>query len=249
MEEEEYDPYLAAFDNIKIGDKLLYENNILKEDEMMINEEENKNKDNEDIEMKNDNNLEVAKNDLINENENNIPNNEINIINNENYENVNPLNNKNKENNNLIDITLPKKLHSSENEINKVYEYGYTILYLKDEEDGTMEDFLNEKSNESTTEDIFNYHMDEKKWIKFLNHSIFVHYKKNLREEELKEKQRKQFMFINAQNINLNINNPTGNLMAQNMNLNMNNPTGNLMGPLMVNYYQNANLSNLKNGH
>ena len=234
--EEEYDPYLAAFDNIKIGEKLLYENNILKEDEIMINEEENRNKDNEEIDIKNDNNLEEAKIDLLNENENNlIQNNEINNINNENIENVNVFNNKNKESNNLIDITLPKKFHSSENQINQEYEYGYTILYLKDEEDGCMEDFLNERSNESTTEDIFNYHMDEKKWIKFLNHSIFVHYKKNLREEiELKEKQRRQYnMFINNQN----------------MNINMTNPTGNLMAPLMVNYYQNTNLNNLKNGH
>jgi len=234
MEEEEYDPYLAAFDNIKIGEKLLYENNIFKEDEMMINEEDNKNKDNEDIEMKNDNNLEEAKIDLINENESNIPNNEINNLNNENFENANTLNNKNKENN-LIDITLPKKLHSSENEINREYEYGYTILYLKNEEDGTMEDFLNERSNESTTEDIFNYHMDEKKWIKFFNHSIFVHYKKNIREKmELQERQNRQLnMFRNNQN----------------MNLNMNNPAGNMMAPLMVNYYQNPNLNNLKNGH
>ena len=56
-EEEEFDPYLVAFDNIKTEENILYKNNIIQEDENMVKEDGNNNLENEDIEMKNENNL------------------------------------------------------------------------------------------------------------------------------------------------------------------------------------------------
>ena len=230
MEEEEYDPYLVAFDNIKTEDNLLYQNNMVQEDENIINENENKL--NEDIEMKDENNSEGNQQNLINESENNninlnqnIPNNEINNNNNELNEN------KINESNNIINIQKQNKIKNNENKLSKEYEYGYSILYITEDENGLMEDFINDKSNESTTRDCFNFHLDENKWVKILNHSILVHYEKNMKEYIEKQKKMKQIqtMYINNQNIN----NVNGNHIY--------------FTPIYLNQYKNMNIGNLKN--
>ena len=100
MEEEEYDPYLVAFDNIKTEDNLLYQNNMVQEDENVINENENKL--NEDIEMKDENNSEGNQQNLINESDNNITNLNQNIHNNEIISN-------NNEDNLMVGIDFPYK--------------------------------------------------------------------------------------------------------------------------------------------
>ena len=97
----------------------------------------------------------------------------------------------------------------------EIYDYGYTITLINDGETGLMEDFFKEKQNEPTTSDFFNYHLDEEKWIKILNHSILIHYERHLKEEMEKKKK---------------IQNNMNNMM---MYMNQGRP-GNMMNPMMM---------------
>ena len=54
----------------------------------------------------------------------------------------------------------------------EIYDYGYTINLLNDGESGLIEDFLNEKQNEATTSDYYNFNLNEEDWIKIVNHGI-----------------------------------------------------------------------------
>jgi hypothetical protein len=109
---------------------------------------------------------------------------------------------------------------------------------LNEGETGLMDDFFKEKQNESTKADYFNFHLDEDKWIKILNHSILVHYERHIIEEI--ERRKKSQMYTNNFN---NSNNP-GNqqMMAMNPMMIMN--MGNTNYQQMM-YLQNLN--NLKN--
>ena len=223
---EDYDTYLVAFDNIT-NESNSFRNNMVQEDEHTLESNENNNKENEDIEMKDENPLNENQQNL-NESENkdeNMLNNDINQ--NQNINKNNDQSYKNSESNNTINIVIPTKTIKKENKISKEYDYGYSILYINEEETGIMEDFLNDRSNESTTKDCFNFGLDESKWIKFLNHSILVHYKKKY--NEFLEIKKLQNMYIN----NGNGNNEAHGIMGG-------------MNTYMINYYQNMNLNNLK---
>ena len=242
MEEEEYDPYLVAFDNIKTEENILYKNNIIQEDENMIKEHDNNNLENENVEMKNENNLDGASSNLINESENNLLNkNNENIMNNENNinnelnENSKDINSKINESKNKINVILPSKMNNEENKKMQEYEYGYNIMFLNEGESGIMEDFINDKNDESTLEDYFNFNFDDKKWIKFLNHSILVHYEKNMKEYLEKQKKMKQFqsMYSNNQAVN------TPFVFTMN--------PMNPMNPFFINQFKNMNMPNIKN--
>ena len=232
-EEEEFDPYLVAFDNIKTEENILYKNNIIQEDENMVKEYGNNNLENEDIEMKNENNLnenilnESEKN-LINQNVQNIINNENNI-NNEVNENFKDINNRINDSKNKINIISLNKINNEEYKKRQEYEYGYNIMFLNEGESGIMEDFINDKNDESTLEDYFNFHFDEKKWIKFLNHSILVHYEKNMKEYLEKQKKIKQLQNMYANNQAMN----PSYMIA--------------MNPFLLNQFKNMNMPNLKN--
>ena len=234
MEEEEYDPYLVAFDNIKTEDKVEYQNNIIQEDENMVNEYEINNKINEDVEMKNENNSEGNEKNLINEAENKIQNNEIINNNNEINENTYINNSKINESNKSINIQIPKKIKNDDNKIKQEYDYGYSLIYINGEETGLMEDFIDDKNNESITKDCFNYHLNEPYWIKILNYSIYIHYEKNMKEHIEKMKKMRQI-----QNIVFN-------------NTNMAGTTGNpilfaSMNPFMINQFKTMNINNINN--
>ena len=245
---EDYDPYMKAFDNIRVEDNKKYNNFFLQENNFENNNNENNkiNDVNEDIEMKIDNaqNEEKVQKNNLNEKEiidkmqeetkflnaRTTPEENPDIINkNQNNELNTP--NKNKDiDKYLIDISINNNLNKKDNEIKQKYDYGYSILLVKDGEYGLMEDFIKDKNNASTIRDCFNFGFDEKKWIKFLNHSIFVHYLKNVDEE--KEKKRRLNSMIN--------NNPMGNQV--------------IMAPInpaaMINYYQNlSNFKNLQNNN
>jgi len=65
------------------------------------------------------------------------------------------------------------------------YEYGFTILLNYPNDEGLMDSYINDNSNDldkprNDPSDWFNYGLDEEKWIKFLNKSILMHYEKNL---------------------------------------------------------------------
>ena len=130
----------------------------------------------------------------------------------------------NNENNNNIQND-EKKNNDNENQHDnnsEIFDYGYTISLINDGETGLMEDFLKEKQNEPTTSDFFNYHLDEEKWIKILNHSILIHYERHLKEEMEKKKK---------------IQNNMNNMM---MYMNQGRP-GNMMNPMMM----AANMKNM----
>lgn len=155
---------------------------------------------------------------------------------------INNNNNNNINNNNINNEPIKEYTSINNNSVNKnveEYDYGYSIILLNEGETGLMDDFFKEKQNESTTSDYFNFHLDEDKWIKILNHSILVHYERHIKEEI--EKRKKFQMYMN----NMSNNNGTGNaqMMAP-------------MNPMMfinmgngVNYQQMylQNLNNLKN--
>ena len=230
--EEEYDPYLVAFDNIQDDANNIFQNNFIKEDEIMLNEYENHNQMNEDEEMKDANDLGKNEQNLINDSDKNLINKNPDIINKDInmtvIDNTNAINKIN-ESSNTINMIIPKRINNYGNEIRQKYEYDYSIICLNEGESGLMEDYINEGNVQSTTRDCFNFQMDEKKWIKFLNHSIFVHYDKNLKEYTEKLQKMRQYMINNNGNINM-----AGNLSVF---------------PFMVNYGQNMNMNinNLKN--
>ena len=200
-EEDNYDPYLVSFDKIKIEENLMYQNNILQEDVNMVNENENNL--NEDIEMKNENNLRSTEQNPINNFENNNLNNGI-------LQNINDTNKVNEQynkmsDNNKINISIPSKMSNEEIKISQEYDYGYSILFINEGENGFIEDFIKERTYESTTQDCFNFHLDEEKWIKFLNHSIFVQYDKNYKEYMEKQQKIRLLQNMYKQNANMNV--------------------------------------------
>lgn len=110
---------------------------------------------------------------------------------------------------------------NNENKIEE-YDYGYSIILLNEGETGLIEDFFNEKQSESTTSDFFNFHLDEEKWIKILNHSIYIHYERHIKDEI--EKRKKIQMYVNNGNNNTNPQmmaamNPISPMMMMNMNM------------------------------
>ena len=143
--------------------------------------------------------------------------------------------NKNFTNNNNLKNEITREFASisaftnNENKPLEVYDYGYSILLINEGEKGLIEDFLNEKPNESTTSDFFNFHLDEEKWIKILNHSILVHYERHIRE--LKDEIDKRKRMANL------IPNGTATVAPQIMTA---------MNPMML-HYQQMYLQNWKN--
>ena len=228
---EEFDPYLFAFDNIKNNENTLFQNDSMSEDEIMADANQNNIKENEDEEIKDENKIN-GNEQILNENENkneNISPYGINL--NEITNKLNDQNYKNNESNNTINFVIPTKTVKKENKISKEYDYGYKIIYISDDETGIMEDFVNDNSNESTTKDSFNFGLDENKWIKFLNHSILVHYKKKYNEYIEKQNQLKKFQNMYMNNgTNINANNDPHGIMSG-------------MKPYMINYYQNMNMN------
>ena len=210
---EDFDPYLVAFDNIT-NDDSTSRKDMIQEEDHSAESNDNINKENEDVEMKEDNDMNKNQNNLNEiENKNDIIlNNEINQ--NQNINKTNEQSYKNSESNKSINLVFPTKSVKKEIKISKEYDYGYSIIYINEEETGIMEDFLNDKSNESTTRDYFNFRLDESKWIKFLNHSIFVHYKKKYNEFLEMKKNIPQGMMGGMNPYMFNIN------LYQNMNLN-----------------------------
>ena len=228
---EEFDPYLFAFDNIKNNENTLFQNDSMSEDEIMADANQNNIKENEDEEIKDENKINRNEQ-ILNENENKNENiSPYGINQNEITNKLNDQNYKNNESNNTINFVIPTKTVKKENKISKEYDYGYKIIYINDDETGIMEDFVNDNSNESTTKDSFNFGLDENKWIKFLNHSILVHYKKKYNEYIEKQNQLKKFQNMYMNNgTNINANNDPHGIM-------------NGMKPYMINYYQNMNMN------
>ena len=228
---EEFDPYLFAFDNIKNNENTLFQNDSMSEDEIMADANQNNIKENEDEEIKDENKIN-GNQQILNENENKNENiSPYGINQNEITNKLNDQNYKNNESNNTINFVIPTKTVKKENKISKEYDYGYKIIYINDDETGIMEDFVNDNSNESTTKDSFNFGLDENKWIKFLNHSILVHYKKKYNEYIEKQNQLKKFQNMYMNNgTNINANNDPHGIMSG-------------MKPYMINYYQNMNMN------
>ena len=228
---EEFDPYLVAFDNIKNNENTLFQNDSMSEDEIMADANQNNIKENEDEEIKDENKIN-GNEQILNENENKNENiSPYGINQNEITNKLNDQNYKNNESNNTINFVIPTKTVKKENKISKEYDYGYKIIYINDDETGIMEDFVNDNSNESTTKDSFNFGLDENKWIKFLNHSILVHYKKKYNEYIEKQNQLKKFQNMYMNNgTNINANNDPHGIMSG-------------MKPYMINYYQNMNMN------
>ena len=228
---EEFDPYLFAFDNIKNNENTLFQNDSMSEDEIMADANQNNIKENEDEEIKDENKIN-GNEQILNENENKNENiSPYGINQNEITNKLNDQNYKNNESNNTINFVIPTKTVKKENKISKEYDYGYKIIYINDDETGIMEDFVNDNSNESTTKDSFNFGLDENKWIKFLNHSILVHYKKKYNEYIEKQNQLKKFQNMYMNNgTNINANNDPHGIMSG-------------MKPYMINYYQNMNMN------
>lgn len=128
------------------------------------------------------------------------------------------------------------------------YDYGYEInLGDGDEQEGfLMEYYLKKETNSSSTSDIFNFNLDEKSWVKIVNHSIFAHYERHLKEifdkQQQQNKQQQMFYYINP--------NPTDvNLMMGNNTFLANN---NLIRQMYINnnmaFRNNLNLINTVNG-
>lgn len=259
-----YDPYLDAFNNISSNKKtnnayvLNTNKNIEKKEKENTTKSNNENilspnknidlKENED--MKEINSTENNKNQIDKFNADDIKNSEqINLspnslLNRKTKPETELLNLQNVSNNNALNNNLiePKKEYSSINNditenknVEEEYEYGYSIILKNEGETGLMEDFFKEKQNESTTSDYFNFHLDEEKWIKILNHSILIHYERNLKEE-IEKRKKYQSMYMN----NTNTISGNGQIIApMNPMMIMNMPNG-------VNYQQ-MYLNNLKN--
>ena len=220
----------------------------LQKNELNIEKDNKKEKDNNYYE--NSNNIEMQKkDDLINKYDNDNDNDNINpnnLIMNKQLNNENFLLNKKTKPDNEIIVNECKdnEIKKEENIKNKEeYEYGYSIVLLKDKEEGLMEDFLKEMPIESDISDFYNYHLDEEKWQKILHHSILVHYERHLKEE-MEKRKKMQNMFMFNMNINMNMNN--NNIMPTNIMPQMNSLMMNNMGS-MGNIGNMANMTNLNN--
>ena len=167
---------------------------------------------------------------------------QISSVNN-NYLNTN--NNNVNKNSPIREYSSISILNNNDNKMVEEYDYGYSIILLNEGESGLIEDFLNEKQNESTTSDFYNFHLDEEKWIKILNHSIYIHYERHIKDEI--EKRKKMQMYINNGNNNLNpqMMAPMNPMMYMNM-ANMGN-MGNMGNMANGVNYQQMYLQNLKN--
>ena len=205
------------------------------------------NEGNEEISEKNKN-ISDSSNKQINNEFNEINKNEILLNNNEkDFEKTqnkdNFLLNKKRKNENFQineeDKSKIKKIEN-ENKNNETYEYGYSIIFLEDKEEGLMEDFL----IESDISDFYNYNLTPEKFDEILHHSILVHYERHLKEE-MEKRKKMQNMFMLNMNINMNMNNniiPPSMLPQMNplMMSNINN-SNNLNYPIQIAPIQNNN--------
>lgn len=231
---EEDDPFLEAYNDILTEEK---KDNLLnlkedEEDNPINNEKDQKNQD-ETNNTINNKNVELSPSSFLEKKrkqDNDLDSLQISAIDN------------NKKDLSINNKSEPIKEYTSIsymiNENNNVeeYDYGYSIILLNEGETGLIEDFLNEKQYESTTEDYFNYDLDEEKWIKILNHSIYIHYERHIKEEIEKRKkiQANQPMLINnGNNANQQMVPPMNQMMFMNFGNNVN--------------YQQLYLQNLKN--
>ena len=251
---EEDNPFIEAFNKILIEEKninkpinkyILNEQNKLNNQDINMIEANpivnNPIDQNEDEDMNSNNN---SKEENPNQNENNNnddklelsppnsllgkktkPDNDLDSL------QVTSMNNNQKNQN--INKNEPKSISVINNE-NKIeeYDYGYSIILLNEGETGLIEDFFNEKQSESTTPDYFNFHLDEEKWIKILNHSIYIHYERHIKDEI--EKRKKMQMYMNNGN-----NNPNPQMMA---------PMNPMMYMNMANMGNMGNMGNMANG-
>ena len=111
------------------------------------------------------------------------------------------------------DKNKKKKLEEEKSPIKtEVYEYGYTIQFLENDEMGLMDDFLPKNSDGS---DFYNYGLNKEKFEKMVHDSLLYHYEKHLKEE--KEKRDKMNMFMFNMNINMNMNNMGNNFIPRGM--------------------------------
>ena len=116
------------------------------------------------------------------------------------------------------DKNKKKKLEEEKSPIKtEVYEYGYTIQFLENDEMGLMDDFLPKNSDGS---DFYNYGLNKEKFEKMVHDSLLYHYEKHLKEE--KEKRDKMNMFMFNMNINMNMNSMGNNFMQRGMTTPMN---------------------------
>ena len=157
---------------------------------------------NENNNLKNDEKLESSPISLLGKkrkSDNNLESIQISSFNNNNAINLN-INNNNK-NESIKEFTSISAINN-ENKILEEYDYSYRIILLNEGESGLIEDFFNEKQNESTTADFFNFDLDEEKWIKIVNHSILIHYERHMKElkEDLEKKKRAQNLYMNNMN-------------------------------------------------
>ena len=72
------------------------------------------------------------------------------------------------------DKNKKKKLEEEKSPIKtEVYEYGYTIQFLENDEMGLMDDFLPKNSDGS---DFYNYGLNKEKFEKMVHDSLLYHY-------------------------------------------------------------------------
>ena len=190
-----------------------------------INDENNKNQSDKNISKFNES-LEQSPNSMLGKKtkpDTDIDAMQISSINNNNLNINNSNTNKNEPIKEFSSISV---FNNNENKMIEEYDYGYSIILLNEGESGLIEDFFNEKQNESTTSDIFNFGLDEDKWIKICNHSILVHYERHIKDEI--EKRKKMQSTGNPQMMM-----PMNQMMFMNMNNGVN--------------YQQMFLNNLKN--
>ena len=223
--EEEFDPYLEAFINIsKENDKKSRNTFILNNNKNQININtisNNQNPEEKDMEID-----KVVEEDSkkINSSPNSLlgrktkP--DADLLDPPQISNLNNLTSANNNANNEV-VKDYSTISIMNNKKNEEYEYGYSIIFLNDGEQGLMDDFLREKQNEPTTSDNFNYHLDEDKWIKILNHSILIHYERHIKEmkEEIEKRKKMQNMY-NANTVNQQIIAPMSQMMFMNMGIN-----------------------------
>lgn len=178
-----------------------------------INTKENKAKD-EINNLNNDQNIEHSPNSFIGKKlkpDTELDPLQISSVDN-NTKNLN-INNKNEPMKEFTSISIM----NNENKNIEEYDFGYSIILLNDGETGLIEDFLIEKQNDSTTEDYYNFGMDEEKWIKILNHSIFAHYQRHIKEESEKRKKIQAMALNNNSSTNQQMMAPMNQMMFMNM--------------------------------
>ena len=133
---------------------------------------------------------------------------------------------------------VKKMEENSENK--KEYDFGYSIIFLEDGEEGYIDDFLKEKPIESDLSDYYNFNLTEEEFQEILKKSVLSHYERHLKEE-MEKRKKMQNMFMFNMNINMN-NNIIHNTMIPQMNplmmQNMNNNNG-INYPMQIPQIQN----------